>query len=228
MSRLELLLGDTRDVFDSLVSDVDRISSAHLIERLCKIMPRPWGEYGKKKKELTQNQLARLLKPLAIVPQVLRIGTETPSGYYRHQFVEAWERFLSPEGEFKPQHLNKSDEIRTSDAFQSSTAEPDVEVAKCEKSNNDGLLCGCAVEKGESRQSEHAEGGNGLTPGLSHRTIAELAEDYTETTYRLNKEGSDIESAALDADLRRRLAEMVLPESIEVEFERVMAEVFRV
>jgi hypothetical protein len=32
----------------------------------------------------------------------------------------------------------------------------------------------------------------------------------------------------LDADLRRRLAEMVLPEFVEVEFERVMAEVFRV
>ena len=39
----------------------------------------------------------------------------------------------------------------------------------------------------------HAEGGNGLAPGLSQRTIAELAEDYTEAAYRLNKEGSDIE-----------------------------------
>jgi hypothetical protein len=63
---------------------------------------------------------------------------------------------------------------------------------------------------------------------LSQRTIAEFAEDYTETTYRLNREGGDIDSAALDADLRRRLAEMVLPEFIETEFERVMAEVFRV
>ena len=74
----------------------------------------------------------------------------------------------------------------------------------------------------------HAGDANGLAPGLSQRTIAELAEDYTETTYRLNQEGSDIESASLDADLRHRLAEMVLPEFVEVEFERVMAEVFRV
>ena len=228
MSRLELLLGDIRDVFDELVSDVDRISSAHLIESLCEIVPRPWGEYGKRRKPLTQNQLARLLKPVAIVPQVLRIGTETPSGYFRHQFNEAWERFLSPEGEFKPQHLNKPDEIRTSDAFQSSTAETDVEVSKCEKSANDGLCLGVEVGKGEFGQNAHAEGGNGRAPGLSRRTIAELAEDYTETTYRLNREGSDIKSRALDADLRRRLAEMVLPEFVEVEFERVMAEVFRV
>jgi hypothetical protein len=70
--------------------------------------------------------------------------------------------------------------------------------------------------------------GNGLAPGLSQRTIAELAEDYTEISYRLNKEGAEIDSAALDANLRHRLAEMVLPEFVEVEFERVMAEVFRV
>ena len=74
----------------------------------------------------------------------------------------------------------------------------------------------------------HAGDGNGLAPGLSQRTITELAEDYTETTYRLNQEGADIDSAALDADLRRRLAEMVLPEFIEIEFERVMGQVFRV
>jgi hypothetical protein len=74
----------------------------------------------------------------------------------------------------------------------------------------------------------HAGDGNGLAPRLSQRTITKLAEDYTETTYRLNQEGVDIESASLDADLRRRLAEMVLPEFIEVEFERVMGHVFRV
>ena len=68
--------------------------------------------------------------------------------------------------------------------------------------------------------------GNGGELGLSQRTIAKLAEDYTETTYRLQQEGANIELVALDADLRRRLAEMVLPESVEVEFARVMDQVF--
>jgi Protein of unknown function (DUF3631) len=235
MSRLELLLGDVRDVFDGLISDVDgissaqeRISSAHLIEKLCAIVPRPWGEYGKRKKPLTQNQLARLLKPLAIVPQKARIGTETPNGYYRHQFVEAWERFLSPTGEFKPEHRNKCDEMGTSDLFQSGTAETDVPVRKCEKSNNDGLCSSVPVGKGELGEWARASNGNGRAPGLSRRTITELAEDYTETAYRQNNEGVGIDSRALDANLRRRLAEMVLPEFVEVEFDRVMAEVFRV
>jgi hypothetical protein len=228
MSRLELLLGDTRDVFDGLASDKDRISSAHLIEKLCEIVPRPWGEYGKSGKPLTQNKLARLLKPLAIVPQKVRIGTETPNGYYRSQFEEAWERFLRPEGEFKPEQQHKADEMGTSATFQSGTDESDVPVRKCEKSANDGVCSGVPVGEGDLGESVHAGDANGLAPGLSQRTIAELAEDYTETTYRLNQEGSDIESASLDADLRHRLAEMVLPEFVEVEFERVMAEVFRV
>jgi hypothetical protein len=120
MSRLELLLGDTRDVFDGLTSNKDRISSANLIEKLCGIVPRPWGEYGRSGKPLTQNKLARLLKPVAVVPQKVRIGTETSNGYYRHQFEEAWERFLVPTeglkpehpapGGFKPEHWNKADE----------------------------------------------------------------------------------------------------------------------
>jgi putative DNA primase/helicase len=229
MSRLELLLGDTRDVFEGLTGDKDRISSAHLIERLCEIVPRPWAEYGKSGKPLTQNKLARLLKPLGIVPQKVRIGTETPNGYHRHQFEEAWERFLSPTGEFKPEHRNKRDEIRTSATFQSGPAEADVPVRKYEKSNNDGLCSSVPVEKGGAGERAHAGDGNGLAPGLSPRTITELAEHYTESAYTNAQEnGGDTRTAELDADLRRRLAEMVLPEHVDAEFRRVMDQVFRV
>jgi Protein of unknown function (DUF3631) len=74
-SRLELLLGDIRDIFDE--PNVGTISSAHLIEELVKIMPRPWGEYGRSGKPLTQNKLARLLKPLGIAPGL--VGTDRVS-----------------------------------------------------------------------------------------------------------------------------------------------------
>jgi Protein of unknown function (DUF3631) len=59
-SRLEELLSDIRDVFDQLGRD--RISSAELIEKLCEIPGRPWAEFGKSGKPLTQNKLARLLR----------------------------------------------------------------------------------------------------------------------------------------------------------------------
>jgi hypothetical protein len=230
-SRLELLLGDIRDVFDKLVSDKDRISSAHLIEGLVEIVPRPWAEYGRSGKPLTQNKLARLLKPLGIKPQVVRIGTETPSGYYRHQFDEAWDRFLSPKEGFEPQHLNKRDETGTSATFQTSTEDSDVEVRKCEKSNNDGLCLGVEVrEGGLGRERAKQTSTNGSAAGLSQRTIADLANDYTEAAYANAQENSgDTRTVECDAWLRQSLAdEGVRPEFIEVEFERVMAEVFRV
>jgi hypothetical protein len=259
-SRLELLLGDIRDVFDGLVSDKDRISSAHLIERLVEIVPRPWAEYGRSGKPLTQNKLARLLKPLGIVPQKIRIGIETPNGYHRHQFQEAWDRFLSTEGGSQPEHRNKCNGMGTSDGFQSGTAQTDVPVQKCEKSNNDGLCSSVPVAKGENGAKAHmrtakprsddlpyrgpvvavpnlpsdALDEHGVAvepePGISRRRIEWFAEQYTERAYaNAAQNDGDTRTAELDAWLRHALAEDgVLPEFVEVEFERVMDMVFRV
>jgi hypothetical protein len=70
---------------------------------------------------------------------------------------------------------------------------------------------------------------NGGTPGLSHRDLKAIARVHTERADAL-REGLNINEEAfakLNADLRQKLADMgVLPEYIEIEFERVMAEVF--
>ena len=63
-SRLELLLGDIRDVFGKQAE----MPSADLVEALVKIEGHPWAEMGKARKPLTQNQLARRLRPLGIAP----------------------------------------------------------------------------------------------------------------------------------------------------------------
>jgi Protein of unknown function (DUF3631) len=147
-SRLVVLLDDIKAIFTE--RDTDRLASSDLTDVLVKIEGRPWAEYGRNDKPLSQNQLARLLKRVNIVPSVVRIGAETPRGYLLSQFSEAFERYLSAEGASKPQRCNKCDEIRTSDTFQTATPETDVAVEKCEKPNNDGLCCGVAVEKGEN------------------------------------------------------------------------------
>jgi putative DNA primase/helicase len=148
-SRLEVLLGDVRDVFNGLVSDKDRISSAHLIERLVEIVPRPWSEYGRTGKPLSQNGLARLLKPLGITSQQIRFTSgDNCKGYYRKQFEEAWERFLPPEGASQPKQRNKCDEMGTSEPSASETAENAVSDGKSQKSNNDGLCYGVTDGKG--------------------------------------------------------------------------------
>ena len=97
---------------------------------------------------ITQNKLARLLKPLAIVPQKIRIGTETPKRLLPAPVRGGVGALSFPGGGFKPQHRNKADETGTSDVFQSATAETDVAVRKCEKSNNDGLCSDVAGREG--------------------------------------------------------------------------------
>ena len=70
----------------------------------------------------------------------------------------------------------------------------------------------------------------GTEPGLSHWRIRNLAEQYQELAYaNARANDGDTRTADCDAWLRRTLAEQgVLPESVEVEFERIMAELFRV
>jgi hypothetical protein len=147
--RLELLLGDIRDVFDK--SGEDRISSAHLIEQLCEIVPRPWAEYGKNDKEITQHQLARLLKPLGIPTQKVASGDTRVNGYFRADFEEAFERYLGAKADSPSSNSDTRtpcDEIRTSAIFSSDSSDPRVRVGKCEKPNNDGPESECPSRKG--------------------------------------------------------------------------------
>ena len=144
VSRTELLLSDIRTIF--AVLKLDEISSADLIERLCAIVPRPWNEMGRPPKPMTQNKLARLLKPLAIAPEL--VTRERISGYQLARFEEAFARYLGPEG---VSNLSTSPDPMTagvSELFATSPPENPGEVSKSLKSNNDGLWRGREVAKG--------------------------------------------------------------------------------
>jgi putative DNA primase/helicase len=68
--------------------------SAMLAEQLAKMEGRPWGEFGKAQKPITQNAVARLLKPFAIAPT--NIGPNRSRGYCRWQFEEVFAAYASP------------------------------------------------------------------------------------------------------------------------------------
>jgi hypothetical protein len=154
-----LLLGDIRTAFDE--KNTDRLASAELCQALAGMEARPWAEWRASKnaspKPITPNQLFRLLKPFGIAPETIRVGGRTPKGYHRHQFGDAWDRYLASEGVSEPQQRNKCDEIRTSDTFQSATPESDVAFRKCEKPNNDGLCCAVADQNGENGSDAQSE-----------------------------------------------------------------------
>ena len=86
----------------TLLPPHERMSSADLAATLGADMTGPWAEW-KKGKPITQAQLARVLKPFGIAPEVIRLpGGGTIRGYLRSQFEDAWERYLAPPQEFTP------------------------------------------------------------------------------------------------------------------------------
>jgi Protein of unknown function (DUF3631) len=220
-SRLEELLSDIRDVFDSLGRE--RISSAELIEKLCDVPGRPWTEYGNPPKPLTQNKLAKLLKPLAVSPQLLRLpdSDDPVRGYQRSQFDEAFERYLSSEGgDPNRYNVTNPENAGTSALFRGVTGGDNVTVQKSQKPNDDGVCNGVTVQKG----------GNGAADafGLAEHTIGRLADWYSDSYYS-RREEVDVEGVLHD-ELRHRLTAEhgVLPEFVDIELRRVMEQVFKI
>jgi putative DNA primase/helicase len=94
------VLADIKPVFypknekGSDLDPLDRMSSADLVARLCADNDSPWAEW-KRGKPITPVQLARLLKPFRIAPEVIRLPSGgTSRGYLRTQFEDVWDRYL--------------------------------------------------------------------------------------------------------------------------------------
>jgi putative DNA primase/helicase len=156
-SRIALLLADIKAIFAE--TDADQLPSASLAAKLIEIEGRPWAEY-RKGKPMTQNQLARALKPLGIAPGLIWLPRqEKPCrGYKLAEFEDAFERYLSPNGLSEPLDRYECDEIRTSDDFQTVREDSSLTVEKCEKPNNDGLPNTLTVQKGDMGTDATNEG----------------------------------------------------------------------
>jgi hypothetical protein len=142
-----VLLGDIKTTFEA--RSADRLSSEEICEALVAMEGRPWAEYGKALKQISKNQLAKRLKRFKIVPDSVRIGGKTPKGYYRHQFQEAWDRYLSyipQESPSETELRNNLDEMGTSVAFQSATEKSVLRFENSEKPPSNGYCCGVADE----------------------------------------------------------------------------------
>lgn len=86
------LLDDIRDIFHA--KKCDRISSADLIDALTMDDEAGWSTYNRGK-PLTPRQVAKLLKPYGIIPKTVRLANfNTPKGYDRAQFEDAFTRYL--------------------------------------------------------------------------------------------------------------------------------------
>jgi hypothetical protein len=106
---------------------MDQIKSEELVRILVAMEGHPWAEFGRDGKPLTQNRLARLLKPYRITPGTIRIGPgpkDTAKGYKLAQFADVFERYLpAPSTTVTPSQHNND---RHFDDFQSVTPPGDV------------------------------------------------------------------------------------------------------
>lgn len=97
------LLADIR----SLLGSEDRIRSSELVERLSKIEGAPWYGYSKWwRGEWGATALATLLRPYDIKPTTIRVGPNTPNGYWTVAFKDAFDRLLPPTTVNTPNTLN--------------------------------------------------------------------------------------------------------------------------
>jgi hypothetical protein len=98
-----VLLAEIREVFDT--EGTDRMPSEKLCERLNGLPDVPWNAWnGRGSGGIRTGKLAKLLRPFGIVPRSIRLTKSsgpgsTAKGYKREWFLDAWERYLPPEGE---------------------------------------------------------------------------------------------------------------------------------
>src|SRR5262249_22164093 len=94
----EELLSDIKQIFetrDAAKLESDRISSADLCTTLGAMALRPWAEWGRRRKPISQNQIAHLLKPFGIMPATIRLqDNSTAKGYYLKDFIEAFSCYV--------------------------------------------------------------------------------------------------------------------------------------
>jgi putative DNA primase/helicase len=89
------LLADIHKIFSE--TSENKLTSRALCDELAKLEGHPWAEYGSSGRPISQNQLARLLRPFAIVPHTVWLrDNSTAKGYERKDFVDAWERYPPP------------------------------------------------------------------------------------------------------------------------------------
>jgi hypothetical protein len=117
---------------------------------------RPWEEFGKTAKPITQNKLASLLKPLGIPSDTIRDGAKLFKGYHLHVFRDAFERYLDPQGVTEPKHRNSTDEMGTSGAFQSVTDPPMLRFKNARNLITTGFVTALRLKRGKPAMRAHA------------------------------------------------------------------------
>jgi putative DNA primase/helicase len=154
----EKLLTDIRWIFDGgpiTVEDggeelkfgaaSEEVASESMCKRLAEMEGRPWGDWGKSGKPITQTALARRLKEFKIATRNTRFGSLVLKAYHLSDFKDAFERYLTaPPSE--PLQRYKPTATGTSGTFEAATRKNGVAAEKSQKSLRHGDCSGVALQ----------------------------------------------------------------------------------
>jgi hypothetical protein len=141
-SRLELLLGDIRAAFktdkavtlpDMFGADQTVIRSSALVKILVALDGRPWAEMGRDHKALTQNRLAKMLKPVGIGPGKIGRRAARVNGYVQNHFKDVFERYLPLEVPPEVDTQTQPRQMGTSDISKVDTVDDGCPVANMQE-----------------------------------------------------------------------------------------------
>lgn len=163
------LLTDIRAAFEGQ----DRLSTAELLEALKDEEEAPWAAWGKAGDGLSPRNLATLLRRYDIRSRSIRLDSgETPKGFKREQFEDAWTRYLPQSGVLnatldtsasqsqKPGLFDPPQDLRVADEKEGANPHSRAEVA------------GVAAEK------QNREGGDAKGPPCRYPNHRERGRDY--------------------------------------------------
>jgi predicted DNA-binding protein (UPF0251 family) len=151
-----MLLADIRSVFEE--KGCGRMTSADLVAELVAVADRPWCECNRGK-ALTQNQLARRLKPFGIGPKTVRAGGGRLKGYELDAFSDLFARYIP--GFQTPRQMNEVNDLGED---QTVTRAPDVTVRN---QPNKLISLDCHWVTDQNTQNGHLRENSATADGVS-------------------------------------------------------------
>lgn len=148
-----MLLADIADIFTT--TSAEKLRSIEITDALTKIEGREWAEWGRARKPITTNQLAKLLRRFNISPRTIKLPDgDTAKGYHREIFDDAFARYL-PQSPLPNRHpVTMPENIDDSVLSEPSPANGGLRIENDEIANKDAEGDAVTVQKTGTVESE--------------------------------------------------------------------------
>ena len=153
-----LLLQDIRRYFET--QKTDRVSSSGLAKVLHEMLDRPWPEWGKNAKPISEAQVAKLLRNFKVKSRNLRIDDSVVKGYLLEQLKDAFVLYLPAKSSSTPHTAAtplQSSDFNNLQAIRAATNENDVAAPKPANPLKNNNCSGVAAPNGKNGKIDGSE-----------------------------------------------------------------------